>query len=187
MKTYKQLDLKRQKYAKAYAKTLNMAQSYAIAAGRKKPTAADQHNAGRYHNDPKTQAAVQKYVRKVMDKLDISAEDVIRELGYIGFSNITRCMNEDGTWKRPTEIDPQTAQAIKGFMPDGSPIFWSKTQALELLAKRFGLLTMKTEITGAEGGVIKIQWSNENPQNEPKQADTSVLEETMTTDTPEVE
>ena len=190
MKTYKQIssqDLKRRKYAMTYAKTLDKAKSYAAAQGHKKPTASDQHNAPRFHGDEKTQKLIDKYVRRVMDKLDITAEDVIRELGYIGFSNIARCMNEDGTWKRPNEIDPQTQQAIKGFMPDGAPIFWNKTQALELLAKRFGLLTMKNELTGAEGGVIKIQWCNENAQNEPKQADRDVLEDSVTNETPEEE
>lgn len=87
---------------------------------------------------------------------DIRREQVIRELARIAFSDIRKMFNGDGSLKKITELDAETAAAISGVdvstitktSEDGEEFNAvlrkvkraDKTKALELLARIYGLV-----------------------------------------------
>jgi phage terminase small subunit len=91
-----------------------------------------------------------------LKRLDLTADQVLRELARIGFSNIRHLFNEDNTLRPIHTLDEQTAAVITSFEQD--PLFsgsgkareqigvtqkvklWDKVRALTTLARHFRLL-----------------------------------------------
>ena len=90
-------------------------------------------------------------------KLEISAENALREIARIAFSDARKLFDENGNLKTIADLDDDTAAAIAAVdvmtKTDGESIaccvvkirFWDKNAALEKLAKHFSLYADKVE------------------------------------------
>ncbi len=89
-------------------------------------------------------------------RLDLTGEQVLRELARIGFSDIRQLFDEDGTLRPIRTLDEQTAAMISSLEHDAiysgtgknrklvghtnKVKLWDKVQALVTLARHFQLL-----------------------------------------------
>lgn len=108
--------------------------------------------------------AVGKEIYDRKTELKIEATDVLRELMVIGFANPKEMFDRRGNLLSIHEMPDSIAKALSGFdvevntNRDGSqvttikPRFWSKTSALEMIAKHLGMLNEKLSM---EYGVSK--------------------------------
>ena len=99
--------------------------------------------------------AIQSALKKRNEKLDITADMVLRELARVAFSDARRLYNDDGSLKTPNELDDDTAAALAGIdtfeefagRGESRQIIghtkkihrWDKVKSLELLGKHLGL------------------------------------------------
>lgn len=87
---------------------------------------------------------------KAVERAEVSIERTLREAARIAFADIRKVFNEDGTLKKISELDDDTAAALAGF--DATTVFggdepidvrkvrlWSKVDALEKLFKHLGM------------------------------------------------
>jgi phage terminase small subunit len=99
--------------------------------------------------------AIQSALKKRNERLEITADMVLRELARVAFSDARRLYNDDGSLKTPNELDDDTAAALAGI--DTFEEFdgrgenrrligytkkihrWDKVKSLELLGKHLGL------------------------------------------------
>lgn len=108
-----------------------------------------------------TKPDIQRYLtirkKRVIEKIELSQERVMQEIGRIALANPKALFNEDGTIKKITEMDDDIAAAISSFEVEelfaGSgknimqvgittkPRLWSKTDALGMLAKHFKIFS----------------------------------------------
>jgi phage terminase small subunit len=91
------------------------------------------------------------------EKLELKASDVLNELKKIGFSDVRKLYNKDGSLKQVSELDDDTAAAVAGveeltnnkyndFDKTKKIKMADKTKALDLLGRHLGLFTDKKEI-----------------------------------------
>lgn len=96
-----------------------------------------------------------------MQRVEVKAEQVVRELARIGFANIRDAVSwgPDGIEIRDSEaIDDEVSAAIAEVSQTQHGIrikMHSKTDALGKLASHLGLLVDRKEITGKDGGPIE--------------------------------
>lgn len=112
-------------------------------------------SANKLMNDPVVAAHIGKELYQRSLRANITADDVVKALANIGFFDIRKCFEDDGTLKNIVDIDEQTAAAIESIEVTtktddyGSVIstarlkFHSKIAALELIAKHLGMLNDK--------------------------------------------
>ena len=108
---------------------------------------------------PKTLAREAGRARALKEE-EIDAARTMREIGHVAFSRIGQLFDEQGQLVSPREL-PDAVQAVIASVKtlktnlvsgDGAQEvtrevkLWNKGQALELLAKHFGLVTDKHEI-----------------------------------------
>lgn len=120
--------------------------------------------------------AIRKGQAERLDKAEAAAIDVIRELQRIAFTDLRQLYHPDGRLKHPHEMDDRTAAVIaqveiteefEGQGKDRKFVgltkkvrFWDKLKALELLAKRLGLVTDKLQVAGDPAGPpVKVEHS----------------------------
>lgn len=143
----------------------------AISAGYAKKSASVE--ATRLLANASISAEISKKTLKVMDKLEVTAERVLRELALMGFSNMLDYMTiEDGKlhefdYSKLTRDQAAAIQEITmdtaGGSGDGERKLVLRTRfklgdkrgSLELLGKHLKLFTDKTELTGVDGGPIQ--------------------------------
>lgn len=99
---------------------------------------------------------------KVTDKLEITAERVLREAARLAFTDPRKFFNADGSLKPITELDDDTAAALASFesvekaIPGGEGQteqirkfkVWDKPAALSMLGRHLNLFTEKLEVSG---------------------------------------
>lgn len=130
----------------------------AIAAGVKPSTA--EIRAAIWLNEkkyPHVVHAVRAELQEIRSANQATAQRVIEELARIAFLNPKDLFNEDGTQKQVHELDDDTARALQSIKcrivkqqaEDGSGEtqvtqleirLWSKPEAMQLLARHFGIL-----------------------------------------------
>jgi phage terminase small subunit len=151
---------KHQRFVAEYLKDRSATQA-AIRAGYSPKTAKQQGSRLLTHAD--IRAAIDAGEATHLAKADVTAQRVLDELAKLAFVDPRKFFNPDGTLKNPGDLDDDTAAAIAEFVilkenitsGDGKSdlalrVKWvDKLRALELLAKRFGLLKEQIEITGA--------------------------------------
>jgi phage terminase small subunit len=132
----------------------------ATAAGYSAKTAASQGE--RLLRNVEIAPAVAAGRAKVLEKLDITAERVLKEMGRLAFSDVSRLFNANGSLKGLHELSPDDAACIAGLeviiknaeAGDGHTDkvhkikVWDKSKNLEMLGKHFGLFIEKVEVKG---------------------------------------
>jgi len=104
---------------------------------------------------PHVRAAIDRRVEKVAEKAEISAADVIRELGRIAFADIRKLYDEHGNLKPISELDDDTAAVLAGIeveeLQDGAVRKvkrYDKPKALELLGRHLGIFNDRLALDG---------------------------------------
>lgn len=101
-------------------------------------------------------------IHERITKCDVSAERVLRELSYIGFSDIGKLVDEKGMLLpihlMPEEVRRSVASIKVTEKPTGEIVhelkLWPKNQALELLSKHLGLLNDKIKVEHQVSGDV---------------------------------
>lgn len=101
---------------------------------------------------------VQKRIHKLKDKrsvrTQITADRVLEEYAKIAFSDIRRLYDGDGTLKKVTELDDDTAACVIGLDVQEGALdvkkykLADKKGALDSLGKHLGMFTDKVELSG---------------------------------------
>lgn len=138
----------------------------AIAVGCTKKSAPVQ--ASKWLKNPKIAAELAKRLAKRAQKCEVSAEKVLEGLTNLAFFDIRKLYNEDGSLKKITELDDQTAAAICGIEEEIAYTHFGGGNAkpsgtlkkvkladrglnLERIGRYFKMFTDKLEVTGLEG------------------------------------
>jgi phage terminase small subunit len=152
---------KQQRFVDEYLVDLNATQA-AIRAGYSRKTA---HSCGpRMLENADVARAVAEAQAARAERVHIKADDVLRELARIAFSDIRAFFNEDGSLKRPHELGADEAAALASlesfeeFAGKGDDRelvgytrrvkLWDKKGALELAMRHLGLMKERVEHSG---------------------------------------
>jgi phage terminase small subunit len=163
----KPLTPKQQRFVAEYLVDLNATQA-AARAGYSRKTATEQ--ASRLLTNVQVQAAIQRSQAATLGRVEVTAEGVVQELAGVGFSNVQRLFRPTGELIPVHELPPAVAASIASIevilknaeAGDGKidrvlkVRLWDKVRGLELLARRFGLLVDKVEISGDLSLTAKI-------------------------------
>jgi phage terminase small subunit len=124
---------------------------------------------------PEIAEKIQKEMDERAKRTQINADDILKELARIGYSDIRKLYNDDGQLKSVNEWPEDLARAVASIevdeifeFEDGRKVwtgytkkvkFWNKPQALELMGKHknFKLWTDKLEITDKTGLAERLQ------------------------------
>lgn len=117
---------------------------------------------------------VQEYIaekqQEMQERNKITQDTIIQELAKIALFNIKDIYNEDGTLKKVTELDDDTAKAISGVKilqkAGAMKIILSKTndktKALELLGKHLGMFKENVNLTQDKPFEVNINVKKKN-------------------------
>jgi len=155
---------KRRRFVEEYLVRRNAVQA-AIAAGYA-PSHARKH-AYMFLRDPEAAAMIAEHDRALTAKLEVTAEQVLRETSRLAFSDHRKLFNKDGSLKPLHELDDDTAAALAGVESvtraarGGEPAsqlhkvkLGDKQAALTLLGRHLRLFTEKPE-TGDTAGLAE--------------------------------
>jgi phage terminase small subunit len=139
-----------------------------------------------------TKTNIQKYIsekqKEIEEKTEITQKKIIQELAKIALFNIKDIYNENGTLKKVTELDDDTAKAISGVkilqkagamkislsktndeiplehIPEQTVEFKTndKTKALELLGKHLGMFKENVNLTQDKPFEVNINVKKKN-------------------------
>ena len=114
--------------------------------------------------------------RRRLELAAITPERTLLEIARIAYANIASFFHDDGTIKKPSELDEDQRASLAALevciqnveAGDGHQDWihrfrsWDKTRALEMLAKHFGLFDDKVKHVGE----IRIRWqTDEEPSD----------------------
>jgi phage terminase small subunit len=116
------------------------------------------------------QAAIQRGQAAALARVDATAEGVVQELAGVAFANVQRLFRPTGEIIPVHELPPAVAASIASIevvmknaaAGDGQidrvlkVRLWDKVRGLELLARRFGLLVDRIEVSGDVALTAKI-------------------------------
>ncbi len=154
---------KQQRFVEEYLIDLNATQA-AIRAGYSEKTAGK--IGFQLLEKTRVAEAIQRAQGKRSRRAMVTQDDVLRELARLGFSDLRRIFNEDGSLKQPHEWDDDTAAAIASvevfeeYEGKGEDRrlsgytrkvkVWDKNSALEKLGKHLGILgdQLTVKVTG---------------------------------------
>jgi len=164
------LNLQQQKFVAAYIQTSNATEA-ALKAGYSKKTAYSQGH--RLLKKSEIQQAIQQPLNKAAEKLDLTAERVLKELAKLAFFDVRKLVDDTGRPKPLSDLDDDTAGAIVGLdvvnignndSGVGEILKFKiadKKGALELSMRYLKLLTDKVEVTGKDGTPLTPEIDNE--------------------------
>jgi phage terminase small subunit len=140
--------------------------------GNGNPESADQH-ASRLVKNRQVQAAIDEAFADRAKRFPKLEQRVIAELSRIAFADLGDAYDDDGSLLKPRKIPEELRRAMtgidvdeiwEGYGDDRTQIgetkklrLADKTRALELLGKYLKILTDKHEVTGKDGGPIKLE------------------------------
>lgn len=163
--TDKLLPPKRQRFVEEYLIDLNATQA-AIRAGYSVKTANEQ--GAQLLANLSVRDAVQAAMKARSERTEITADRVLKELGRIAFFDIRKLYNDDGTLKKPCELDDEAAAVVSGVdvvemrtgEDDALPMFTKKVKVNDKIAaltnamKHLGMFVEKHELTGKDGQAL---------------------------------
>ena len=179
----KKLTTKQQVFVAEYLVDLNATRA-AIAAGYSDKNADSMGS--QLLSNPKVSEEIAKKTGKRMGKLEITADRVLEETARLAFYDPRKFFESDGSLKRVTDLDDDTAMAMSGL--EVTELFEgtgdqkhaygllkkvklsSKINALELLGKHLKLFSDNVEHSGTVG----LQLIHSIPQ--PRREDDKLLE-----------
>lgn len=145
-----------------YLKDLNATQA-AIRAGYARDSA---HVEGsRLLANDKVQVQIGEAAAARLEKVEVSAALVLRELLALATVDTSAAYDEDGNLKNIHDIPLVVRKAIAGVETQQSPSgmttvkklkFWDRTKALEMLGRHIQLFKDTLALTGPDGGPIEI-------------------------------
>lgn len=147
-------------FVKEYLVDFNATQAAIRAGYSEKGAGVEGH---RLLKKPKIQEALKDEIEARGRNAEITAEDVIRQLGKIAFLDVTEIMEwtKDDVYVKPSsEIDGTVIERVtKTINEKGDVVInivpCNRMKALELLAKRFGLLKDRLNLEGS--GTIQLK------------------------------
>jgi len=160
---------KQERFVAEYLVDLNATQA-AIRAGYSAKTADVQ--GPRLLGNVRIREAIEEGKRRHLDKAEITAERVLREIGALAFSDVTRAHRLEGepvaALDDLSEEDRRAIQSIEtvrrnlaggdGHSDEIHKVrLWDKPKALEMLAKHFALLQERVE----HSGDVTFRWAKE--------------------------
>lgn len=130
------------RFVAEYLKDMNATAAYKRAGYTAKGNAAEV-NAARLLRNAQVQAEVAKRTQKLMGKLEISVERVLRERARLAFLDPRKLVDANGKPLGVHELDEDTAAAVAGFETERGRItklkLASKDASLTALEKHLGL------------------------------------------------
>lgn len=155
------LSPKQQRFVAEYLVDLNATQA-AIRAGYSRRTAEQQ--GPRLLGNAGVATAIQSGQAKKLDSLEFDAQRILQELGRLALVDMRSFFDEFGNFKAIKDLTPAQGAALASFevikknavAGDGAVDVihkfkvWDKTKALDTLAKHFGLLIDRVQISGDE-------------------------------------
>lgn len=153
------------RFCDEYLIDLNATRAYKVAYPNCKKSETARKLGSRLMTNDDVQAYIQKQIQEREKRTEITQDMIIKELAKIALFNIKDIYNENGTLKKVTELDDDTAKAISGVkiqqkagamkislskkndevpiehIPEQTIEFKTndKTKALELLGKHLGM------------------------------------------------
>lgn len=158
------LNIQQQKFITAYLQCGNATEA-ALEAGYSRKTAYSQGH--RLLKKAEIRTALEQATHKAAEKLDLTAERVLREIARLAFFDIRKLVDNTGKPLPLSELDDDTAAAIVGLdvanignsdVGVGEVLKFKladKKGALEMAAKHLRLLTDKVEVTGKDGAPLE--------------------------------
>lgn len=163
------LNEKQAAFAKEYIIDLNATRA-AIRAGYSEKTA--KQIGSRLLTNVDIAAAIQAAMNKRAEVVELTAENVLREIGKLAFADIRKVFDADGNLLPVTEMPEEIVASIASIevVTNRAPgkeaavvdytskiRFWDKRASLELAGKHLKLFTDKVEHTGKDGGPIQYE------------------------------
>ena len=142
---------KQKRFAEEYIVDLNATQS-AIRTGYAEATAYSQGQ--RLLKHVEVQALIQKLKSERSDRTQITADNVLKELAKLGFSNVKNLYDENGKLKEVHKLDDDVSATVQEITEEsiGDTVTRrkyktaDKKSSLELLGKHLKLFTDKVEL-----------------------------------------
>lgn len=118
------------------------------------------------------QARVEELQRKAAAANEVTVERVLKEVARLAFVDLRKAYNEDGTLKKPTEMDDDTAAALAGIdvssahmgdVEDAGTLITKKLKtfdkkgALELCMRHLGMLNDKLTVDATVKGAVSYR------------------------------
>lgn len=140
-----------------YLKDLN-ASAAALRAGYSPKTAASQ--GGRLLQSVEVRQAIDAAMVKRAERVNVQADDVLRELANVGFIDIGEAFDDEGSLLPLKKMPASVRRAVSSIetssvvLDDGKATFvtkvkfWDKLKALELIGKNLKMFTDMHEHTG---------------------------------------
>ncbi|MEI3390160.1 MAG: terminase small subunit [Clostridia bacterium] len=127
-------------------------------------------NGSKLLRNTKVQEYIAEKQQEMQERNKITQDTIIQELAKIALFNIKDIYNEDGTLKKVTELDDDTAKAISGVKilqkAGAMKIILSKTndktKALELLGKHLGMFKENVNLTQDKPFEVNINVKKKN-------------------------
>ena len=157
---------RQRRFVDEYLIDLNGTQA-AIRAGYSQATANEQ--AARLLANVSVRSQVDQRIADRAQRTEITQDRVLQELARLAFVDLRKAYNEDGTLKKPHELDDDTAAAMAGLETVTTAIgdvedpatlatkkvkTWDKKGALELCMRHLGMLNDKIKVdANVTGGV----------------------------------
>jgi phage terminase small subunit len=140
------LDPKEEIFCREFAASLDMAAAYITAYYPTQPGYSKQlalAAATRKLEDPRITKAIKKHIAARHDRIGLTGDKVLAEIGLIGFSNIKSLFDENGALKNISDLPDEIARTIQEYKvtPGGAASIkmYSKQPALEKLGNYLGL------------------------------------------------
>jgi phage terminase small subunit len=172
---------KQLRFCKEYIVDLNATQA-AIRAGYSEKTAKSQGN--RLLTNVDIQKKTQELADKRSERTEITADNVLKEIARLAFSDPRKLFDSQGRLQKVTELDYDVAasitqiEAVTKDLGEGEVEYINKIRFadkgvnLERLGKHLKLFTDKLEQSGPDGAPIENKWTvefvNATPEDKSK-------------------
>lgn len=149
---------KHERFAQEIAKGKTAAEAFATAG-----YTPNEGNAARLKGNDKVLKRIEEILSKAAEKVGLSIERTLEEIVRLAFADIGQAVEWTKgtvTLKDSTTLPPEVRAAISEVKQtkDGVAIkFHSKTAALDMLGKHFGLFKERIEMTGKDGGPVQVE------------------------------